>query len=94
VNKPEARELAAKTIVSLRAETYEALVNRYLDKEELIEVVGASGTRYSIEVQAYWDSGDPGNLRVMVAIDDGGWRAFNPLTHDFIMAPDGSFVGD
>lgn len=94
VNKPEARQLAANIIESLRAETYEALVDRYLNKEELIEVVGKSGTPYSLEVQAFWDSGDPGNLRVMVAIDDGGWRAFSPLTDDFIMAPDSSFVGE
>jgi hypothetical protein len=26
----------------------------------------------------------------MVSIDDGGWRAFLPLTDDFIIAPDGS----
>jgi hypothetical protein len=28
------------------------------------------------------------------AIDDYGWRAFVPLTDDFIMAPNGSFVGE
>ena len=28
------------------------------------------------------------------AIDDGGLRAFAPLSDDFIMAPDGSFVGE
>jgi hypothetical protein len=31
---------------------------------------------------------------VIVAIDDGRWRAFSPLSVDFIMAPDGSFVGE
>jgi hypothetical protein len=48
-----------------------------------------------VEVLALWDEGRPGgNLRVMVSIDDGGWRAFKPLTEDFIIAPDGSFVGE
>jgi hypothetical protein len=30
----------------------------------------------------------------MGAIDDGGWRAFIPLSADFIMAPEGRFVGE
>ena len=30
----------------------------------------------------------------MVHVDDGGLRAFVPLTEDFIMAPDGSFIGE
>jgi hypothetical protein len=57
-------------------------------------MVGVSGTRYQVEITAFWDSGKPGNLRVLAAIDDGGWRAFKPLSTDFIMAPDGSFVGE
>jgi len=28
----------------------------------------------------------------LVAADDGGWRAFKPLTGDFAMRPDGSLV--
>jgi hypothetical protein len=31
---------------------------------------------------------------VLASIDDGGWSAFIPLTDDFIIAPDGSFVGE
>jgi hypothetical protein len=31
---------------------------------------------------------------VFVQIDDGGWRAFTPMSDSFIIAPDGSFVGD
>ena len=34
------------------------------------------------------------NLQVMVSVDDGGWRAFAPLSVDFIRGPDGSFVGE
>jgi hypothetical protein len=28
------------------------------------------------------------------AVDDGGWRAFVPVTDDFMIAPDGSFVDE
>jgi hypothetical protein len=55
---------------------------------------GESGTRYQAEIEVVWDDKRDGNLRVFAAIDDGGWRAFAPLTNSFIVAPDGSFVGE
>jgi hypothetical protein len=42
----------------------------------------------------FWDGREEENLRVIAAIDDGGWRALSPLSEDFIVAPDGSFVGE
>jgi len=42
----------------------------------------------------FWDSKKGGDIRVMVAADDGGLRSFIPQTYDFIMAPDGSFIGE
>jgi hypothetical protein len=94
VDKREARDLAEVVLASLRSEPYDTLVGRYLDNPEVRELAGASGATYQIEIQAFWDSGEPGDLRVIVAIDDGGWRAFRPLATDFIMAADGSFVGE
>jgi hypothetical protein len=72
-------------------------VERLLDRQETKELTGASGVSYQIELQAFWDSpSDPaGVLRVIGAIDDArGWRANIPLTADFLLAPDGSFVGE
>jgi hypothetical protein len=31
---------------------------------------------------------------VIGSIDDGGWRAFRPLTDDFIMRRDGTLVSE
>ena len=59
---------------------------------ETKEVVGEDGKTYQLEIQAFWDSKRDGDVLVMVAADDGGWRAFKPLTDDFIMRPDGSLV--
>ena len=70
------------------------MVERYLDHHQDRQVIGRSGTVYQIEIDAFWDDGKPGNLRVSVGIDDGGWRAFVPMTAGFIMAADGSFVGE
>lgn len=94
VDEAEAREIARSIIGTLRDKTYETLVDRYLDAHAHRDVVGASGVEYQVEIDAYWDSGEPGDLRVIVAIDDGGWRAFSPLVEDFIIARDGSLVGD
>ena len=58
------------------------------------EVDGSSGRWYQIETSVFWDGAKDRDLRVIVSIDDGGWRAFAPMTDDFIMAPDGSFVGE
>jgi hypothetical protein len=56
-------------------------------------VTAASGVRYQIELQAFRDDKRAKNLRVIGAIDDGGWSSYLPLTDNFIVAPDGSFVG-
>ena len=57
-------------------------------------VRGPSGQEYQVEIQAWWEGRKGSDVRVMVSIDDGGWRAFAAPSEDFIMAPDGSFVGD
>jgi hypothetical protein len=94
VDKGEARDLAEFVLASLRSESYDALVGRYLDNPECREISGASGATYQVEILAFWDGGKPGDLRVTVAIDDGGWSAIRPHCTDFIMASDGTFVGE
>jgi hypothetical protein len=94
VNKVEATEVARTIVDALRELTYQELVDRYLDSSEHRDVLGESGVSYQTETQALWDTGEPGNLRVLVSIDDRGWKAWSPLLFSFIKAPDGSFVGD
>jgi hypothetical protein len=57
-------------------------------------VSGPPGTTYQVETEAFWDRGREGDLRLMVTVDDGGWRAFAPLGESFILARDGTFVGE
>jgi hypothetical protein len=56
------------------------------------ELVGEDRKTYQLEIQAFWDSKKGGDVRLIVAADDGGSRAFKPLTGDFIMRPDRSLV--
>jgi hypothetical protein len=94
MDKEEARGILAQQIARLRQLSHGDL-QRYVKDEEHMEVKGESGAEYQVEVQSLWDEGRPGgNLRVMVSIDDGGLRAIFPLSEDFIIAPDGSFVGE
>ena len=74
--------------------TWGQLRERYLKRPETREVSVSSGTVYQVETQAFWDSRKEGDLRVIVSVDDGGWRAWMPVSEDFILAPDGSFVDE
>jgi hypothetical protein len=69
-----------------------AALQRLVNEQDTFETRGPSGALYQIEFEAVWDGARGGNLRVLGHIDDGGLRAFFPLTEDFIIAPDGSFV--
>jgi hypothetical protein len=89
---------AARTIIDAELATY-----RERSYAELVAVTGQEpfrteisrdGVTYQVEIVVVWDAQPGGAVRVLGSIDDGGWRAFVPLTADFIMAPDGSFVGE
>ena len=49
-----------------------------------------------METQIFWDEPKKkgGNLRVTVSVDGGGVSAAKPLLSAFIIAPNGSFVGE
>lgn len=93
MNKEEAKSVLAKTLGAYRTKTHNEL-QYLLETQDTSEVTAESGTNYQLEIQAVWDDEKGGNLRVMGYIDDGGWRAFMPLTDDFIIAADGEFVDE
>jgi hypothetical protein len=88
----EARQLLAAKLAELRQLSYGELL-RYREPV-CAEVIGPSGRVYQMEVEAFCDDRKPRDLRVLASMDDGGWRAFSPLCDDFIIATDGSFVGE
>jgi hypothetical protein len=95
VDEQEAAAVGEDVLAEYRRETYESL-RRLLREPESRDVVAASGVVYQVEVNAVWDGAQDGDLRVMAAVDDGTFRrATVPLGGiDFVMAPDGSFVGE
>lgn len=93
MNNEMAYSLIDAELRKLRALPYAELANR-VGSNETKEVVATDGRTYQLEIEMFWDGGKNADVRVMVAADDGGWRAFKPLTGDFIMASDGTFVGE
>jgi hypothetical protein len=65
-----------------------------IGKPQVAEVLASSGATYQLEAQVQWDGMPDGNVRALVAIDDGGARAFKLMTDDFILAPNGTFLGE
>jgi len=93
MNKEEAKVVLSELLADYKAKSYTDL--RYLlNKQDTSEVTANSGAKYQIKIQAVWDDKRDGNIRIMGSIDDGGMRAFMPLTDDFIITPNGEFVGE
>jgi hypothetical protein len=58
-----------------------------IGESKQIGMVGASGTRYQLEVDVVWDAKPAGDIRILASIDDGGWRAFCPLSQSGLISP-------
>lgn len=92
MNKKEAQIVLRKILADYRKKTHRELLH-LIKTQDTFEVVAESGTRYQIEIQAFWDDEEKKNLRVIGSIDDGGIRAFFPMTDDFIITRDDDFFG-
>jgi hypothetical protein len=93
MKRREADAILKQRLDELRRRPYSEL-EQLIGNDDVIEISADSGVTYYMEVEALWDDRRRGHLRVLAAIDDGGLRAFFPLTDDFIIAPDGRFVGE
>ena len=88
MDRQEALGLLNAKLDDYRKMSYADLVAKIGD-EEVLQVTGASGTEYQIEIQLMWDHKPNGDVRVTGAIDDGTFRgAFKPVCEDLIVTPD------
>lgn len=94
MNNREAREILAAEIATFRPKSYAELQAFINAEPNCCEQIGRTGAEYQIEIQVYWDDKPGGDIRVSGGIDDGGWRAFLPLTDSFIKRSDNTFVGE
>ncbi|HKU73919.1 MAG TPA: hypothetical protein VJR02_08380 [Pyrinomonadaceae bacterium] len=93
MDKTEAKRILTEQLEQYRKRSHSELT-QIINQPETFTVIGDSGTKYGLEFEAVWDHEPGKDLRLMGSIDDGGWRAFFPLSDDFIMRNDGSFVGE
>ena len=87
MDKSEAKRVLAKHRGKYKAKTYAELKD-LIDELEVCEIAGPSGVLYQIEVTVLWDDKPNGQIRVIAAIDDGGWRAYCPLSGHLLVSPD------
>ncbi len=96
MNKQEAASILEQEIRQLRRQPY----SRFRDwieqkKYDTKRHKAQSGKEYQISYQALYDDKKAETIRVMVDVDDGtGISSFVPMSSDFIIAPNGSFVGE
>jgi hypothetical protein len=57
-------------------------------------VTGPSGTEWHLQVEIFWDDKPGGDIRVAAAVCGGPISCSFPKSTDFIIGPDGSFVGE
>lgn len=88
----EIQEILRGEVAKLRDAPFEALLKYVVPVTWTVTT--DSGGSYQVEVTAFWDDKKSRHLRVIVAVDDFGWRAFIPETASFIVAADGTFVGE
>jgi hypothetical protein len=88
-NRNIAGELADSELAQWRQRSYAELLET-LDDPLHRKATGSDGLEYNIEAYALPDRGD--DLRITVAVDDGGISAVSPVVRDFIIRPDGTLV--
>jgi hypothetical protein len=95
MNKREQRELLDFYLAEYRQRPYQHLL-RFADPKQGDHYVvpRESGDEAYVDVQGIWDDQGRGHLRILVSVYDKNVSAFIPATDDFIIAPDGSFVGE
>jgi hypothetical protein len=91
MNNDEAATVLEQYLAAFVRRPYAELA-AMIDNPQSIEAIGSSGTVYQIEFDVFYDSEPSGDLRIMGCIDDGGWRAFAPLSKSEIMKPTGELV--
>jgi hypothetical protein len=86
-----ARKVLNAWLAKLRAVPYRELEAR-IDSVTNDEVARDSERSWQLEVQVVWDDEPGGNIRVTASIDDGGLRAFVPMSDSFVKTPSGDIV--
>jgi hypothetical protein len=93
MNKERASKVLLEQLEKFKTLSYAQLKERVLRGESGSYDLSDGDTKFEIEINYFWDSGKPGNIRVAGAINVArGWSAFRPHCEAFIVRPDGSLI--
>ena len=84
MDRDVSNELREEELAALKTRSYDDL-RKMIDHPVTRTALGRDGMEYQIEVTVFWDTTPGGDLRVIVAIDDGGWRAILPRSESFLV---------
>ena len=93
MDKNEAKAIAESELESYRAMPYE-LIAAKIGYPESFERQSSDGHSYQVEFHCFYDDSYDRNIRVICNVSYSGWTYFSPVSDDFIIAPDGSFIGE
>jgi len=93
VNKAEATSIIENELAQYRKLPYEELVWK-IGEQETFEKMNEKGEDYQIEIDFFFDDEKEKTLRVVGMISYSFWTDFSPVCSDFIIAPDGKFIGE
>jgi hypothetical protein len=86
MNKSEAQKILSEQLARFGGRSHSELAPLVeAQRGETCEVRGESGTTYHIQIQFFWDDRPGDTIRVMGSIDDGGIRAFVPVTDSLLI---------
>ncbi|MBI3737988.1 MAG: hypothetical protein HY258_02960 [Chloroflexi bacterium] len=87
MNSTEAKQILSEELGTYQTKPYAELVQS-IDETVTCVKKGVGGKQYQLEVLVLWDSNAGGAIRVIGSIDDGGWRAFFPITDSILIEAD------
>jgi hypothetical protein len=93
MKKEEAIKILEDKLNEYRNLSYAELVEK-IGEQETFEGKNEKGEDYRIEFDFFYDGDEATDLRVSGMISYSGWTDFFPVCSDFIISPDGEFIGE
>lgn len=93
MEKEEAIKILEDKLSEYRKLSYPELVGK-IGEPETLEVKNKNCEDYRIEIEFFYDGHEETDLRVSGAISYSGWTDFFLVCSDFIISPNGEFVGE
>ena len=93
MNNVDAKKLAERELEGYRKLSYQEIVSK-IGEPEIFERIDDEGEPYRVEIEFFYHSADMNDIRVSAAVSYSFWTDLVAVSSDFIIAPDGTFVGE